>query len=124
MSRATIVTAALLMLLSACQEGGLSTADAATAAKERVRQSLGLSEDAALFTNIFVGRPVKDDRTLCGIVEGRRADGSRVAPRRFIAAVEPARWIKFEPVSTADLPSQPDKFVEWANVCAGQEEVR
>ena len=96
---------------------GVSTADMERAAEERVRESLGLSPDAALFTNVFVGAEVKGDRTLCGTVQGKRADGTTITPRRFIAAIEPARWLVFEPVGGVSLPTQPDKFVEWQQAC-------
>ena len=96
---------------------GVSTADMERAAEERVRKSLGLSKESALFTNVFVGAEVKGDRTLCGTVEGKRADGTPITPRRFIAAIEPARWLVFEPVDSVSLPTQPDKFVEWRQAC-------
>lgn len=110
-------------LLAACDSDGLSTVDVMTAAKERVRQSLELTEDSTLFTNVFVGEPVEGDIVVCGTVEGRHADGSIVEPRRFIAATDPARWIKFEPVNNPIIPSQPDKFIEWNPTCAGKEAV-
>lgn len=101
----------------------MSAADAQEAAKERVRSSLGLQQDAALFTNVFVGEPMDGDTVLCGTVEGRRSDGTAIQPRRFIAATDPARWVKFEPADGLDLPSQPDKFLEWHSTCL-EEEVR
>lgn len=120
-----LTAAALTLALAACGEsGGLSTADVREAAQERVRAELGLTEDAATFTNLFVGEPVDGDTVVCGTVEGRRADGTVITPRRFIAAADPARWIKFEPATGLDLPSQPDKFIEWHTTCAGEEAVR
>lgn len=120
--RATTGLAALLipLLLTACDGGGLSTAEMREAAEERVRQSLGLTEESALFTDVFVGEPVDGDTVLCGTVEGRTAEGAAIAPRRFIAATDPARWVTFEPVDGAILPSQPDKFAEWHTTCAGE----
>jgi hypothetical protein len=118
------VLAGLLAGAGCSQGDGMSTADIQAAAKERVRQSLGLEEGSALFTNLFVGEPVDGDTVLCGTVRGRRADGSTITPRRFIAATDPARWVKFEPATGIDIPSRPDKFIEWHTTCAGKEEVR
>lgn len=113
--------AAAALLLTACGSGdGLSTREVRAEAEERVRQSLQLAEGSALFTDVFVGEPVEGDTVLCGTVEGRRADGTVVPPRRFIAATEPARWLKFEPVDGNILPSQPDKFIEWHKACTGE----
>lgn len=116
--------AALALAAPGCDRGGLSTADLQEAAKERVRQSLDLTEDSALFTDIFVAEPVDGDTVLCGTVEGTRANGTHIAPRRFIAATDPARWIKFDPADGSVLPSQPDKFLEWHTTCLGEAEVR
>ena len=113
-----------LLALAACNGGGLSTAEMQAAAQERVRQSLGLTTESALFTNVFVGEPLDGDTVLCGTVEGMTAEGDRIAPRRFIAATDPARWLKFEPVDGNILPSQPDKFVEWHTTCAGEQATR
>ena len=112
-------------LLAACDSGGgLSTSDVQAAAKERVRETLQLTPESVLFTNVFVGEPFDGDTVLCGTVSGRRADGTEITPRRFIAATEPARWLKFDPAAGLDLPSQPDKFIEWHTSCAGEEAVR
>ena len=115
---------AALTMVAACDNGGLSTTETRQAAEERVRQSLGLTEETALFTNIFVGEPVDGDTVLCGTVQGNRADGTAITPRRFIAAVDPARWIWFNPADGNVLPSQPDKFIEWHTTCTGEEAVR
>ena len=109
------------LLLAGCESGGLSTAEMQEAAKERVRESLGLTQESALFTEVFVGEPVDGDTVLCGTVEGTTADGTRIRPRRFIVATEPARWLKFEPVDGNVLPSQPDMFAEWHTTCLGEQ---
>ena len=103
--------------LAGCGGEGLSTADVQTAAKERVRDQLGLTEASALFTDTFVGQPLNGDTVICGTVEGTTADGATITPRRFIAATDPARWVKFEPVTDAIIPSRPQKFIEWDDVC-------
>lgn len=121
MRRLPILIAALL-LVPACGTESLSTAEAQNAAKERVRQSLELTEESALFTNTFIGEPVNGQTILCGTVEGRRADGTAITPHRFIAAVEPEQWLTFQPVDGNILPSRPDKFVEWHTTCAGEAE--
>lgn len=113
----TFIAAAAAVALSACDSGGLSTADVQEAAKERVRENLGLTADSALFTETFVGQPVGGDTVICGTVSGKAADGSVIVPRRFIAAADPGRWVKFEPVTNSALPSQPRKFVEWYGTC-------
>jgi hypothetical protein len=113
-----------IALPSACGRDGVSTTDVQAAAEQRVRESLGLTEESALFTNVFVGKPIDGDVVLCGTVEGRRADGTVIPPRRFIAATEPARWIRFETARDVALPSQPNIFVARATACAGEEEVK
>ena len=106
-----------LSLLAGCGGDGLSTVDVQTAAKERVRQQLGLSPEATLFTRTFVGKPVDGDLVLCGTVSGKRADGTPIVARRFIAATDPAQWVKFERVTKSSFNSQPQMFVEWAGTC-------
>jgi hypothetical protein len=109
-----------LLVVAACDSGGLSTDEMEAAAQERVRESLELTEESALFTNVFVGEPVDGDTVLCGTVKGTTADGMPITPRRFIAATDPARWIWFNPADGNILPSQPDKFIEWHTTCAGE----
>jgi hypothetical protein len=124
-SRKKLCVPALLaaLALAGCEgEEGLSTADVQVAAKERVREQLGLAPEAALFTETFVGRPVDGDLVVCGTVAGTRADGTKVAPRRFIAATDPARWVKFEPATNSALPSYPRKFAEWYGTCEPRQE--
>lgn len=108
---------AALVLVACERDEGLSTADVQTAAKERVREQLGLGPGAVLFTETFVGRPVDGDVVVCGTVSGTRSDGVKVTPRRFIAAADPGRWVKFEPVTNSALPSQPRMFAEWYGTC-------
>lgn len=115
---ALVVAAALGA--AACDSEGVSTVDVERAAEARVIKSLGLSEDAAVFADVFVGGEAKGDRVVCGTVSGTRADGTAITPRRFIAAIEPARWLTFEPVTNSTLPSQPDKFVEWEQACGAE----
>ena len=115
----------LALMAAGCgSEAGLSTAEVQSAAKERVRGALRLTPESALFANVFVGEPVNGDTVLCGTVSGKRADGTEITPRRFVAATEPARWLKFDPAAGLDLPSQPAKFIEWHTRCAGEQEVR
>jgi hypothetical protein len=114
----------LLLLAASCGDNGLSTAEFQQAAKERVRAALNLTPESTLFTNVFVGKPAKGDMVLCGTVQGQRADGSDIGPRRFIVATDPARWLKFEPIDDDALPSQPDKFLEWSTSCTDEAEVR
>jgi hypothetical protein len=111
-----------VLLASSCDGGGLSTADVQEGAKSRVRAELGLSEEAALFTETFVGEPLDGDITICGRVSGTRSDGTVITPRRFIAAADPGRWVKFEPVTDSTLSSHQNKFVEWVGTCLPRQE--
>ena len=114
---------ATIALLCGCAEEGLSTGDVQAAAKERVREKLGLTAESALFTETFIGRPFDGDSTVCGTVEGKRADGTPVPPQRFIAATEPGRWVKFSGGDGLTAPTHPDKFANWTELCGGQQEV-
>ena len=107
-------------LLGACDENGTSAAEVQEAAKEHVRQQLGLSEDAALFTNVFVGEPVDGETVICGTVSGSRTDGTPLEPRRFAVSAEKEKWLLFESAAKQPLPSKPDKFVEWHTTCRGE----
>lgn len=111
-------------LLAGCGSEGLSTSDVQAAAKERVREKLALTPQSTLFTETFVGRPVDGDTTLCGTVEGKRADGTSVPPRRFIAATEPGRWLKFGAADGPTPPTHSDKFANWTEICGGEQEIR
>lgn len=117
-----------LVVTAGCQnDDGISTAELQAAAEERVARELGLSKDAALFTSVFVSEPdsgeLEGELVFCGRVEGTRADGTPIAPRRFIAASDPARWVRF------DIPSEMSQVpinlaVDWPTVCAGENEVK
>lgn len=113
-------------LVVACDSGSLSTADVQAAAKERVRNSLGLTSRTALFTDVFVGAPRDGEVVLCGTVGGEKPDGTTVGPRRFVAGTDPAQWLHFETaaeVGEADTigPTAMNMFVdEWAKFCAGE----
>lgn len=123
--KTTVVAAAIAaaLALTACDSDGLSTAEVTAAAEERVAKALGLSRDAALFTNVFVGRPVDGEVVLCGTVEGTRADGTAIEPRRFIAGAEREAWVRFDAAS--DMSQVPiNNAVDWVSTCAGEEEVR
>lgn len=122
--RTSLAIAVSTLILASCGDGdGLSTAELEAAAKERVRETLNLAPNAVLFSKVFVGEPVNGDLVVCGTVSGETATGESVTPRRFIAAVDPARWVKFEPARGIDAPSRPDMFLEWHTACAGEEEV-
>ena len=115
------------MFFVGCSDNGLSVAETETAAKARVTQMLGLEPDAALFTNVFVGRPedgpLEDQVILCGTVEGTRANGERIARRRFIAGTDPAQWVRFD--RTDEMTDVPVRMAaDWPTACAGEEEVK
>lgn len=113
-------------LLAACGSGGVSTNDAQAAAKQRLARSLGLTKEATLLTDVFVGTPRDDDPVMCGTVQGRKADGAAVGPRRFVMGTDPAGWLYFETLQDARQPdtiarTSTDMFVdEWARYCAGE----
>ena len=118
-----VVTAlAAAALLAGCGGNETSTAEVEEAAKEHVRQNLGLSKDAALFSDVFVGEPVDGETVICGTVSGTRTDGSPLEPRRFAVSAENNKWLLFESAAKQPLPSQPDKFVEWHTTCRGEKE--
>lgn len=124
----TIGLAFALLVSAGCQnDNGISTAELQAAAQERVARELGLSKDAALFTSVFISEPesgeFEGEMVFCGRVEGTRADGTRIAPRRFIAASDPARWVRF------DIPSEMSQVpvnlsADWPTICAGENEVK
>lgn len=119
-----LIAAMAPITLAACSEG-LSTAQLSAAAKERIAAKLGLSADAALFTNIFVGEEIDGQRMLCGTVEGTRADGVRVIPRRFIASAEDGEWMLFVPVPDENLSvDASDDYITWQSTCKGEEAVK
>lgn len=122
--RAAIPLLACVMLFAACRDEGLSTAQVEEAAKERVRQKLGLNDETALFSNVWVGESRQGEMVLCGRVAGAPQNGAAIPPQRFIAAMDPARWVLFEPASNVSLPAQPAKFVEWETACEGRQAVR
>jgi hypothetical protein len=113
-----------LALVCGCQDGGVSTSDVQAAAKERVREKLGFTAESALFTETFVDKQVDGDTTLCGTVEGVRADGTAVPRQRFIAATDTGRWLKFHRADGPTPPTHPDKFTDWTEICGGEQEVR
>lgn len=118
--RLVAVCISAILLTAGCQEKGVSTAAAQEAAKERVRHKLGLDPETALFSTVWTGQSRDGEPVLCGRIAGAPTNGPAIAPRRFIAALEPARWLLFEPASNVSLPSQPGKFVEWDTACAGE----
>ncbi|TFI57548.1 hypothetical protein E2493_14345 [Sphingomonas parva] len=109
-------------LLGACEKDSLSSAEASEAAKQHVREQLGLASGAALFSNVYVGDPVDGEPVLCGTVSGKREDGTIITPRRFAISTENPRWLLFETVDRQPLPSRPDKFIEWHTTCFNEEE--
>lgn len=113
-----LVTPALIGL-AACSGADVTTAEAKQAAQERVRQELGLKPDAALFSQVFVGREYDGEPVLCGTVSGQRQDGSELTPRRFIAGTEEGRFLAIDPAHAATYNTANDKFPQWAELCGG-----
>ena len=117
---ASCLATSLALAAAACSDG-VTTAEVQQRAKERVRQELGLHADAALFTEVFVGRERDDEPVLCGTVGGRRADGATIAPRRFIVGMENSGFLRFEPLRSSTAVTHTDMFPSWAELCAGAE---
>lgn len=114
--------AVMICCLTACNVGGLSADEANEAAKQKVREQLGLAGGAALFSSVHVGEPVDGEQVLCGTVRGTRADGTIIPPRQFAISTEGSRWLLFEEAERQPLPSRPDKFIEWHTTCLGEAE--
>lgn len=126
-SRANWIGLALVVGLAGCNEDGPSTAEVSNAAKEQVRAALNLRPESTLFTNVFIGEPRDGAVVFCGTVQGQTADGGTVAPRRFVMSTDPVRWLHFEkaePEDLVDLTSTNIFVDQWANYCAGAEEVK
>lgn len=127
-SRAPAIASLLLISgLTGCSDDGISTADLQAVAKERVTRQLGLTADAALFTNTFVSQPetgeLEGELVLCGTVEGERADGTAIAPHKFIAATDPGRWVRFD--AAGQLTDRPiNMAADWATACAEGEKIK
>lgn len=113
-------------MLVACGSSGVSTADVQTAAKERIRRTLGLTREATLFTDVFVGTPRDGEVVMCGTVQGKKADGAAIGPRRFVVGTDTAEFLYFETLQDTREPDTIGKtamnmFVdEWARHCAGE----
>jgi len=119
MGRTAIPAVMALILLSGCADDGISTAEIERAAEQRVREKFGLSTAADLRTTVFVGRPRDGDITLCGAVDGTRADGSAIPTQRFISATDPARWLLFGETDSPGRVSMPSMFPDWTKLCDG-----
>lgn len=117
MKRAAASAILLAAMTAACDDGELVPAEVQEAAKARVAQQAGISSDA-LFSRTVTGRR-DGELVLCGVVEGRRADGSPIVPRRFIAAYDPQRWVTWEAADEA-LQGAPDFTVQWQQSCIDQ----
>ena len=78
----------------------------------------------ALFSTVWVGETRQSVMVLGGRVPEAPKNQGAIAPRRFTAATDPAKWVLFEPASNVSLPSQPGKFVEWDTSCEGRQTIR
>ena len=121
LKRKLAIPAAMAALaLAGCSADGLSTNEVVRAAEERVRQKYGLGPDAQLATEVFVGSPRDGDTVICGTVTGAGAGGTAIPPQRFVAATDPARWMKFEEADPAMRVPRPAKFIEWETNCMAE----
>lgn len=106
------------LVVAGCEdrESKLSTADIIARAEAYVRDELSLTEDSALFTDVFVPGYEEGKLMVCGAVSGKRPDGPPIAPRRFIAQLEPARWVAWE--SGNSPHTMPAGFAAaWNDIC-------
>ncbi len=108
-----------VLMLAACGGEGLSTAEAQSAAEQRVREKFGLGPQAALETDVFVGREREGEPVVCGRVNATRPDGAPIPTQFFIAALDPARWLMFNDLDTSGRVAHPNMFPDWTALCAG-----
>ena len=119
-SSALVVTAAAAMLAGCERSDGLSSGELKRAAEQRVREKFNLAQDLPLSTETFVGNPRNGDVVICGTVKGAGAHAAAFPAQRFVAATDPARWLKFQDSDAPVRTTQPDKFVEWEGHCMGE----
>ena len=119
-SSALIATAAAFLLSGCGKEDGLSTAELRQAAEQRVREKFNLAPDIPLSTETFVGNPLDGDVVICGTVKGAGPHAPAFPPQRFVAATDPARWLKFQEADAPMRTTHPDKFIEWEGHCMGE----
>lgn len=116
------IVAALALTACAADEESLSTTDIVARAEAYVRAELGLSKRAALFTDVFVPGYEDGELIVCGSVSGSRPAGPAIAPRRFIVALEPARWIAWEIGNSPH--SMPVSFATaWTDKCRNPDDL-
>ncbi len=115
--RATYIMLAAASSLGGCETGGTSTTEMKAAAIERARQEAGLAANVPLEATVWTGVGQHDDQiVLCGTVSGE-SGATRIA-KRFAATGVPIRWLAFEDAHDPMIRSQPNKFIEWQQVCA------
>lgn len=101
-------------LLAGCSDGGASTEDVRLAAIERVRSELKLPANAPLTAQVWTGAEYEGDPTACGTVSG-----GGIGPQRFLASVEPLRFLVMEDAHKPMIVADQNKFPEWGRYCAG-----
>lgn len=114
--RVFALAAALGLAACGSDEPGLSTADIIARAEAHVRDELGLSDQAALFTDVFVAGYEDGELMVCGNVSGTRPNGPPIAPRRFIVQLDPVRWVAWEADNSPHR--MPAGFAAaWTDIC-------
>lgn len=111
MRRILLYTGAALLV--GCSDGGASTDDVRQAAIERMRGDHKLPASAALTAQVWTGTEYEGEPTACGTVSG----GS-ISPQRFLASVEPLRFLVMEDAHKPMVVADQNKFPEWARYCA------
>ena len=111
-----------LLTLAGCGGGGMTTEDVREAAIDRAREELGVAADTPLEATVWIGGEYEGDVVVCGTVSDRTAGASGSVPQRFAASTDPFRWLVFEGAHDPVVTTQPDKFPEWATLCARQQQ--
>lgn len=107
----------LALALTSCGGEGASTTDVKQAAIEQVRTKFRLASTVRLEARTWTGREHDGEITMCGTVSGV-GNSATTPPQRFAATLEPLEFLVLEDAHDQMVVSQPDKFAEWAPLCA------
>ena len=109
-----------VLLLMACDSGGMTSDEIEQAAMDYARQELGIAADVPLEAEVWVAEGDRNDVIYCGTVSGA-GGATQVRPQRFAATTErPIRWIVFEEAHNPLLDTGEDRVPDWVNLCEPQ----
>lgn len=117
MSRRFSLLPLLALSLASCGDEGASTTDVKQAAIEQVRSKFGLDPAVPLEARAWTGHERDGELTVCGTVSGT-GQSPTIPPQRFLATLDPLEFLVIEGAHDRVVVSQPDKFAEWAPLCA------